>query len=447
MKSVCVVGAGPAGLVATKTLALAGLDVSCFELSSEIGGHWKLDNPSGRSAAYHSLETNTTKAMSRLSDYEMPEEWEEFSPYDRVHEWFESYIDHFGFRDRIHLGVEVLEATAREPSGWSVELRDANGETTTREFDALVACSGSYWSPKIPELVGDVEGEAFHAQQYRGPEEPVSTRDRRVVVVGNGNTGCEIACEMAAAGAQSVELSARSGTWIMPKRIDGRPAAASAPMMSPFDEVPALLRFLPRRWREDLFAWLGTKMMKRMMGDRMKRLVELGMPEPPANPLDKRATVCDPLLDSLESGAVVARPGIERVEGKEIIYTDGSRSNADVLIFATGYHLRYPYLDEEWVDTRDDDLSLFLGTMHPERHDLFIVGVSRPTGAFWPIAEMHAQFAAALLSGRYALPGAREIEKHTQPILGRRAFNPALYGLAMREELERGARRADRAAR
>ena len=83
-----------------------------------------------------------------------------------------------------------------------------------------------------------------------------------------------------------------------------------------------------------------------------------------------------------------------------------------------------------------------MGTMHPDRHDLFIIGVSRPTGAFWPIAEVHARFAAALLSGRYRLPGARAIARRTRPILGRRGFNPALYGLAMREELARGARRA-----
>ena len=78
--------------------------------------------------------------------------------------------------------------------------------------------------------------------------------------------------------------------------------------------------------------------------------------------------------------------------------------------------------------------------MHPRRHDLFVVGVSRPTGAFWPIAELQAQFAAALLSGRYALPPQAEIERRAEPILRRRAFNPALYGLAVREELRRGRR-------
>ena len=84
-----MVGAGPAGLVATKTFLGAGLAVDCFELSPEIGGHWVLDNPNGRSAAYRSLETNTTQHMSRLSDYQIPAHWPDFPGHEQVREWFE----------------------------------------------------------------------------------------------------------------------------------------------------------------------------------------------------------------------------------------------------------------------------------------------------------------------------------------------------------------------
>ena len=230
----------------------------------------------------------------------------------------------------------------------------------------------------------------------------------------------------------------------MPKRVDGRPAAASAPMMSAFDPVPAPLRALPRAAREWLFARMAARKMRKMLGERMRRFAALGLPPPPANPLDKRASDLRSDPGRARERRVLARPGIERFEGKEMVFRDGSRERADVVVCATGYHLRYPYLPAELVDTRDDDLTLFLGAMHPRRHDLFIVGVSRPTGAFWPIAELQAMFAAALLSGRYALPSQREIERRAQPILRRRAFNPALYGLAMREELHRGARRAAR---
>jgi cation diffusion facilitator CzcD-associated flavoprotein CzcO len=444
---VCVVGAGPAGLVATKTLAAAGLDAEAFEMSPRAGGHWVIDNPNGRAAAYRSLETNTTQRMSRLSDFEMPVEWPEFPGHARVREWFESYVDAFGFRDRISLGCEVVSAQPLAPAGWRVAVRDARGATAERRYDALVACSGNYWSPRVPAIPGEFEGERLHAQRYRDPDTPVATRGRRVAVVGIGNTGCELACEIAAAGAEAVFLCARSGTWMLPKRIDGRAAAGSVPMMHPLDPVPGVLRALPRRAREWLFARVVSRMMRTRFSERMRRLEALGLPAPPPNPQDKRATICDPLLDAVESGAVRARPGIERFEGKEIWFGDGTRERADVVLFATGYHLRYPYLPADLVDTRDDDLTLFLGTLHPRRHDLFVVGVSRPTGAFWPIAEVQAQLAAALLSGRYSLPSQAEIERRSAPILRRRAFNPALYGLAVREEIARGARRARRDGR
>src|SRR4030095_16588975 len=399
---VCVVGAGPAGLVATKTLSGARPEVDCFELSPEIGGHWVLDNPNGRSAAYRSLETNTTLRMSRFSDYEMPTDWPDFPGHARVREWFESYVDRFGFRERIRLRREAVSAQPESPSGWRVAVRVPDGQTSESRYDAVVACSGNYWWPRMPEIPGQFEGEQIHAQQYRDPDTPVAMRGKRVVVIGIGNTGCELACEIAQAGAEAVFLSARSGTWMLPKRVDGRPAAASVPMMHPGDPVPGPLRALPQRWRERLFARIAARRFHQMFGARMRRLEALGLPPPPANPTDKRATICDPLFDALESTAVLARPGIERFEGKEVVFSDGSRVRADVVLYATGYHLRYPYLPTDLVDTRDDDLTLFLGAMPPRRHDLFIVGVSRPTGAFWPIAEVQAQFAAALLSGRYA---------------------------------------------
>ncbi|MGB2388065.1 MAG: NAD(P)-binding protein, partial [Henriciella sp.] len=110
MTRICVVGAGPSGLTTTKTLLAAGLEVDCYELSPHIGGHWVIDNPSGRSSAYRSLRTNTTKRMSRFSDYEMPEDWDEFPSFDKVREWLEAYVDRFDFRKHIQTSTEIISA-------------------------------------------------------------------------------------------------------------------------------------------------------------------------------------------------------------------------------------------------------------------------------------------------------------------------------------------------
>jgi cation diffusion facilitator CzcD-associated flavoprotein CzcO len=169
-------------------------------------------------------------------------------------------------------------------------------------------------------------------------------RGKRVAVVGIGNTGCELACEIGAAGAEAVFLCARSGAWMIPKRIDGRAAAAAVPMMNPHDPIPGVLSALPRAAREWLFSRIAARKFRAMFGARNARFTELGLPPPPANPQDKRATICDPLLDSLESGAVLARPGIERFEGKEIVFSRRHARARRRRALRDGYQLRYPYL-------------------------------------------------------------------------------------------------------
>ncbi|MCW5758697.1 MAG: FAD-dependent oxidoreductase, partial [Phenylobacterium sp.] len=344
-KRVCVVGAGPSGLAALKTLRQAGLDASGFEMSPVVGGHWVIDNPNGRAAAYRSLRTNTTKRMSRFSDFEMPDAWPAFPSHDQVRAWLESYVDAFGFRDAIHTRTTVDLATPRDGGGWDVSLIDAEGRTRTERFDALVAASGNYWDARLPTWDGAFDGRILHAQAYRDPETPFDTRGKRVIVVGIGNTGCELACEIAAAGAASVHISARSGTWIMPRTVSGAPGADQAPMTHPTDPVIRPLDLLPGWAQRALFQRIAKGRIVGMFTERMARLQALGLPAPPAHPLSKRPTASDDILDALESGAVKAKPAIERLDGPEVVFADGSRLPADLVLCATGYRLAYPYLD------------------------------------------------------------------------------------------------------
>ena len=435
-KRVCIVGAGPSGLTAVKTLRQAGLEASCFEMSPVVGGHWVIDNPNGRAAAYRSLRTNTTKPMSRFSDFEMPAEWPAYPSHEQVRAWLESYVDAFGFRDAIHTQTTVTRAAPRAGGGWDVSLTTADGGTRTEVFDALVAASGSYWDPRIPKWEGVFDGAVLHAQDYRDPKTPFDARGKHVVVVGIGNTGCELACELAAGGAASVHISARGGTWILPKTVNGAPASDAAPMTHPADPVIRPFNLLPTWARQAAFQQIAKRRIQAMFGARMARLQALGMPAPPEHPLSKRPTTSDEIVGALESGAVKARPGIERLDGGEVVFSDGSRQAADLVLCATGYRLTYPYFDPGVVDTRGEDLSLFMGVVAPEREDIFFVGVSRPTGAFWPIAEVQAQFVAKMLTGAYRPPSRKARVRRARPILGRNAWNPALYGL----ELRRGRR-------
>lgn len=437
---ICVIGAGPAGLAAVKTLGQAGLDVTCFDGSPHIGGHWVIDNPTGRSSAYRSLRTNTTKKMSRFSDFELPEEWPEFPGFDQIHEWLESYIDHFDFRGDIQLSSEVVNVEPLDSGGWQVTLRGAGGAERAEQFDVVVAASGTYWDRKMPRWEGQFDGQVIHAQDYRSPD-ALDVAGKRVVVVGIGNTGCELACELSRSAAASVCLSARSGAWILPKTVDGVPASESAPMTYPTDQVPEALIGMSEEQRDAAVITMASAAIKENHSKRMERFEELGLPSAPDHPFLKRPTISQDLLQCLGDGQLVAKPEIERLNGDAVIFAGGERVQVDIIICATGYHLSYPYLAADIADTSEDDLDLFCGIMPPDRRDLFYIGVSRPFGAFWPIAEAQAQFVAALLVEEYVLPAQDEIDRRTVPTLNRTAITPGLYGLALREELERGRER------
>ena len=436
-KRVCVVGAGPSGLAATKTLLQSGLSVDCYEMSPYIGGHWVLNNPNGRSAAYASLRTNTTKKMSRFSDFEMPDEWPEFPSCDRVREWLESYIDHFQFREHIKTSAQVVSAKPRTGGGWDVTI-SANGEPSHYEYDALVAASGSYWDPQMPEWPGQFDGEILHAQKYIDPTSPVDTTGRNVIVVGIGNTGCELACEIGRAPSNLVHIAARSGTWIMPKTIDGVPAAEGVPLSHPSDEVPEELGRLSELEREEVLTKLASQKIRETYGERMKHFEALGLPPAPDHPLIKRPTLSQDIMGCLEDGSVLAKPNIKSLERDQVRFENDECVPVDVIICATGYRLSYPYLGQDVADTRSNDLTLFCGIMPAERDDLFFIGVSRPTGAFWPVAEAQSKFAAAVLGGTYRPPEEAERRRRSRPMLNRVAMNPGLYGHMLQEECARG---------
>lgn len=111
---VCVIGAGSSGIAAAKQLAMAGVPLDCFERGSVIGGTWHFDNPNGTSACYETLEINTSTRRMAFSDFPMPAHYPHYARHDQVQAYFEQYVDHFAFRDRITFDTEVVAVTVAE---------------------------------------------------------------------------------------------------------------------------------------------------------------------------------------------------------------------------------------------------------------------------------------------------------------------------------------------
>ena len=429
-----VIGAGPSGLVACKTLAEWGIPYLCFEAGNRVGGQWVLGSSSGMSSAYRSLRANTHTGMCRYADFGFPDGAAPFPTHEQMAAWFDSYADHFGLREHIRLGarVERVERREAEAGGW--RLRLASGEQT--DCDALVVAVGNLWDPRSPELTGEFEGELIHAKQYMDPRDPVDCLGKRVCVVGLGNTACELAVELCQPGvASEVLLSCRSGQTFLPK--------LNAPVPHPSEPLTGLLRRLPGPARQLMFRALFPRILGKLTAAR-PRPEDVGLPAPPKDLFEKRVVVNDHILERLRDGAIRAKPGIRKLSGTKIEFADGSREEVDVLITATGYRFSLPFFQNGLTGYENNDLRLYRGLMHPHFHDLFVIGVMKAVCSIWPRSEQQMRFIAPLLAGDYALPSQRKIERDSYPVLGVPYGNCQFHSHELQQELARGRRRSTR---
>src|SRR5947207_2759408 len=180
---VCVIGAGVSGLVSCKALRDHGIDYSCFEASDDVGGNWYFRNPNGRSSAYRSLHIDTSKERISFADFPMPAHYPDFPHHSELHAWLRDYADHFGLRESIRFNTAVERAERLDGGSW-----DVDGE----RFDALVVCNGHHWDPRYPDFPGHFDGPAIHSHDYIDTRDPIDMHDKRVLVVGIGNSAVDI---------------------------------------------------------------------------------------------------------------------------------------------------------------------------------------------------------------------------------------------------------------
>ncbi len=429
-----VVGAGSSGLVALKALLEAGVPAVCFEKGDRIGGNWVFRNSNGMSSSYRSLHINTSRERMQYSDFPMPSDYPDFPHHTQIAAYFDAYADHFDLRPHIRFRTGVDRAERRDGGGWRLHLDDGS----VQEFDALVVANGHHWDPRWPEPAfpgaEQFPGVQLHAHHFEDNRE---WADRAVLVIGMGNSAMDIAVE-ASWVASATYLSARTPVHVVPKYVFGRP----------LDQIESATaaRTLPWKVRQRL----TETMLKVAVGD----LARYGLRRPTHGMLQAHVTVSDTILTRLAHGAVVPKPNLSRFEGSEAVFDDGSRAQVDVVVYATGYRISFPFLDHDLVDAPDNRISLYQRVFHPELTDLAFVGLIQPLGAIMPLAEEQGRLVADRLSGRYALPDHAQMTASIQAAdqaIARRYIGSKrhtiqvdfeVYLHELRQERARGAERA-----
>lgn len=396
---VCIIGAGSSGIATAKVFSDFGIDYDCFEKGSAIGGNWRFRNDNGMSSSYASLHINTSKEKMAYSDYPMPEEYPDYPHHSQIVDYFESYVDHFGFRDRLTFSTEVKSVQPTEDGRWKVTVEDGAGERS-RVYGAVAVANGHHWCARWPDFEGDFEGEVMHSHDYETPE---GFEGKRVLVVGIGNSGVDIACETSRI-AEKVFLSTRRSAHILPKYAFGKP----------IDHLTS-----PRGAKMPLA--IQRRFFELVLNIARGPQERFGVPEPEHHILQAHPTISADLLNLVGHGKITMKPNLERLDGDGVHFVDGSREEIDIVVYATGYHIRFPFLDDSILDPRNNHVGLYRHVVHPAHPGLYFIGLVQPLGAIMPIAEAQSRWVARLLLGKTGLPDDATMRKEIER--DRRAMN------------------------
>jgi cation diffusion facilitator CzcD-associated flavoprotein CzcO len=417
----CIIGAGSSGLAAAKNFLEAGIPFDCLERQDDLGGNWNFGKPA--SSVYASTHLISSKRLTEYTDFPMPEEWPEYPGHELALEYLRSYARRFGLYERIEFGVGVervelardFEHDPSDSQGGETEVsnRRANGlklaggsagqsrsfggpqddERTgyrvtlttgeTRRYRGVVIANGHNWDPRWPEYPGTFTGEAVHSSQYKTPE---VLRGKRVLVVGGGNSGCDIAAE-AAVHARSALWSTRRSYPILPKFFRGRP----------IDQCG------------DLLHWLRVPLrMRQLAGAAVSHLVlgpawRTGVPKPDHRLFESHPIINSQIHHHVGHGNLQLRPDIERLDGRHVRFVDGREDEVDLIIYATGYRITVPFIAEQdrasLLNWHDGAPRLYLNVFHPRRDDLFVIGLIQPASGQWGLVDLQSQLVVRYLQG------------------------------------------------
>ncbi|MDA8435187.1 MAG: FAD-dependent oxidoreductase [Actinomycetales bacterium] len=365
----CVVGAGPHGLSALKALLQNGIEADGFERESDVGGNWNFGAENSR--VYESTHLISSKPFTQFPDFPMPDSYPDYPSHRQVKEYFGRYADHFGLRDRIRFSHDVIRAAPVDDGhAWDVTSLDlVTGAETTYRYAGLVVANGHNWSPKIPAYPGleTFRGEVLHSADYKGAD---VLRGKRVLVVGAGNTGCDVAVESAQHAAHTWH-STRRGYYYNPKYALGRPSDQVA------DRLLALR--IPLGIRRALFG----ATLKATVGD----LTRYGLKRPDHKFFETHPIVNQQLVYYVGHGDITPVDDVDHVDETGVVLTDGTRVDVDLLVLCTGYLVRFPFLEPEWLNWRDDHPHLFLQMFTPSYDNLVVSGLIQPDSGQWTLAH------------------------------------------------------------
>uniref|UniRef100_A0ABI7W6M3 Flavin-containing monooxygenase n=1 Tax=Felis catus TaxID=9685 RepID=A0ABI7W6M3_FELCA len=365
-KRIAVIGAGVSGLGAIKICLEEGLEPTCFEGTNDIGGLWRYQESLNRlcyrmASVYKSATSNTSKEMTTYRDYPSPDRFPNYLHNSRIMEYLRMYAQHFDLTK--HIRFLVHSVRKRSDFSCTDVLVETTGKQESYVFDGIMVCSGLYTEPILPLQnfpgINRFKGQYIHSCEYRSPEK---FQEKKIIVVGIGNSGADLAIELSHVASQ-VYLSTRRGVWIWNRVWDNG---------MPKDTV------LFTRFKTILNKFYPTYVL---------------------------ATCGDDLPNHIISGRVLIKSDVREFTETSAIFGDGTEEDLDVVIFATGYTFSFPFLENN-ATVLDSQHSMFKFVFPPqlETPTLAFIGILQPVGAIIPTWELQSRWAMRVFKALNKLP-------------------------------------------
>jgi putative flavoprotein involved in K+ transport len=350
--TVVVVGGGAAGLSAAAALARRGIDAAVLEQDDKVGGTW--------ARRYDRLRLHTVRSFSGLAHFPIPNRYPKYLSRDDVVAYLDEYARHFKLR--VNTGTTALKIRPGSQGGWAVETTEGNWHAPV-----VIVATGQYRDPVLPPWPGRERyiGRLVHSSEYSNA---ISYRGRSVLVVGAGNSGAEIATDLADHGAAAVAISIRTPPPIVPRDPFGMPVQRTSIVLS---AMPAAIANR-----------IGHTTARLALGD----LSRYGVPKGTFAPYTtRRVPLIDVgFVDAIKRGVVTIRPAVERLTESGVVFADGTTGAFDAIVAATGFTtgLRSLVDVQGVLDTHDEPLGVpggptsrpglyFIGFLHTLRGHLF----------------------------------------------------------------------------
>ena len=340
-----IIGAGFVGLGMAEALQAAGIDYDQVDASDDIGGNW-------HHGVYETAHIISSRKVTQFTHFPMPETYPDFPSAQNMRDYLNAFATHFDLRRRIELNRSVSFVRPIVDNYWEVTFAD--GEQ--RIYKGVLLCNGHHWCKRFPTFKGDFKGEIIHAKDYKRPDQ---LRGKRVLVIGGGNSACDIAAEAARVGAKCI-LSMRESVWFLPKTFAGVPIADLGRGRTP-------------EWWQRLNAYLLIRLT-------FGRHEDYGLAEPNHRIFEKHPTVNSEVPYYIKHGRISPKPAIHQLEGGTIEFVDGSREVCDLIVCATGYHLAYPFLPPDLQRVEGAIVNCYGRAFLDDYKGLYYIGWQQPRG-------------------------------------------------------------------